>query len=34
MPTAAGADRALYLPGGLLDRDELPDYLNGELPGE
>ncbi len=29
-----GPDRALYLPGGLLDRDDLPDYLSGELPGE
>lgn len=30
----AGPDRALFLPGGLLDRDDLPAYLNGELPGE
>jgi hypothetical protein len=30
----AGPDRALFLPGGLLERDDLPDYLNGELAGE
>jgi hypothetical protein len=30
----AGPDRALFLPSGLLDPAELPDYLNGELPGE
>lgn len=29
-----GPDRALYLPGGLLDRSEVPAYLNGTLPGE
>lgn len=29
-----GPDRALFLPGGLLDRNDLPDYLDGELPGE
>ena len=29
-----GPDRALYLPGGLLDRSEVPSYLNGSLPGE
>jgi len=29
-----GPDRALFLPGGLLDRNDLPDYLNGELAGE
>lgn len=31
---AAGPSRALYLPGGLLDRNDVPDYLNGELPGD
>lgn len=31
---AAGPDRALFLPSGLLDRDDVPAYLNGELPGE
>lgn len=30
----AGPDRALFLPGGLLDRDDLPDYLDGTLAGE
>jgi hypothetical protein len=29
-----GPDRKLFLPGGLLDRDDLPDYLDGTLPGE
>lgn len=29
-----GPSRALFLPGGLLDRDDLPAYLNGELPGD
>jgi len=29
-----GPDRVLFLPSGLLDRDDLPDYLNGELPGD
>lgn len=29
-----GPDRALFLPGGLLDRAELPDYLDGTLAGE
>ena len=29
-----GADRKLYLPGGLLDRDELPSWLDGSLPGD
>jgi len=29
-----GPDRKLYLPGGLLDRSEVPAYLNGTLPGE
>lgn len=28
-----GPNRALYLPGGLLDRAEVADYLTGELPG-
>jgi hypothetical protein len=30
----AGPDRALFLPGGLLDRSDLPSYLDGTLPGE
>ena len=29
-----GPDRKLFLPGGLLGRDEVPAYLNGTLPGE
>jgi hypothetical protein len=29
-----GPDRLLYLPGGLLDRSEVPSYLNGTLAGE
>ena len=29
-----GPDRDLFLPGGLLDRSELPSYLDGTLPGE
>ena len=29
-----GPDRALFLPGGLLDRADLPDYLDGTLPGD
>lgn len=29
-----GPDRALFLPGGLLDRNDLPDYLDGTLPGD
>ncbi|GBF88582.1 chlorophyll a-b binding protein, chloroplastic [Raphidocelis subcapitata] len=29
-----GPDRALFLPGGLLDRDDLPLYLDGTLPGD
>lgn len=33
-PCRYGPDRALYLPGGLLDRDEVPAYLNGSLPGD
>jgi light-harvesting complex II chlorophyll a/b binding protein 5 len=30
----SGPDRRIYLPNGLLDRDEVPEYLNGEVPGE
>lgn len=30
----AGPDRALFLPDGLLDRAEVPEYLTGELAGE
>jgi len=29
-----GPDRALFLPGGLLDRTDLPDYLDGTLAGD
>jgi len=29
-----GPDRRLYLPGGLLDPDDIPDYLTGELAGD
>lgn len=29
-----GPSRVLFLPSGLLDRSEVPDYLNGELPGD
>jgi len=29
-----GPERKLFLPGGLLDRDDVPEYLNGELAGE
>merc|ERR1711920_687743 len=29
-----GPDRVLFLPGGLIDRNDLPPYLSGELPGD
>ncbi|XP_023521205.1 chlorophyll a-b binding protein CP26, chloroplastic-like isoform X2 [Cucurbita pepo subsp. pepo] len=29
-----GPDRRIFLPDGLLDRSEIPEYLNGEVPGE
>lgn len=29
-----GPDRRIFLPEGLLDRSEVPDYLNGEVPGD
>merc|ERR1719473_1099025 len=29
-----GPDRALFLPGGLLDRSDVPTYLNGDLAGD
>lgn len=29
-----GPDRRIYLPNGLLDREEVPEYLNGEVPGD
>lgn len=29
-----GPERALFLPGGLLDRNDLPDYLDGTLAGD
>lgn len=31
---AAGPSRALYLPRGLLDPQDIPSYLNGSLAGE
>jgi light-harvesting complex II chlorophyll a/b binding protein 5 len=31
---SVGPDRVLFLPSGLYDRSEVPDYLNGELAGE
>jgi hypothetical protein len=30
----AGPDRRIYLPEGLLAKDEIPEYLTGEVPGE
>lgn len=29
-----GPDRRIFLPDGLLDRSEIPEYLNGEVAGE
>jgi len=29
-----GEDRKIFLPAGLLDRSEIPEYLNGEVPGD
>lgn len=29
-----GPDRALFLPGGLLAPEDVPEYLNGEFAGE
>jgi len=29
-----GPDRRIFLPDGLLDRSEVPEYLTGEVPGE
>lgn len=29
-----GPERRIFLPEGLLDRSEIPEYLNGEVPGE
>uniref|UniRef100_A0A803M315 Chlorophyll a-b binding protein, chloroplastic n=1 Tax=Chenopodium quinoa TaxID=63459 RepID=A0A803M315_CHEQI len=29
-----GPDRRIFLPEGLLDRDDIPEYLNGEVPGD
>jgi len=29
-----GPTRSLYLPDGLLDRNEVPSYLNGTLAGD
>jgi hypothetical protein len=30
----SGPDRALFLPAGLYAREEVPEYLDGTLPGE
>jgi hypothetical protein len=30
----SGPDRRIFLPDGLLDRSEIPEYLTGEVPGE
>ena len=30
----SGPDRRIYLPSGLLDRSEIPEYLTGEVPGD
>lgn len=30
----SGPNRALFLPGGLLEISDLPEYLDGSLPGE
>jgi light-harvesting complex II chlorophyll a/b binding protein 5 len=29
-----GPDRRIYLPEGLLDKSDIPEYLTGEVPGE
>ncbi|OMO77540.1 Chlorophyll A-B binding protein, plant [Corchorus olitorius] len=29
-----GPDRRIFLPEGLLDRSEIPEYLTGEVPGD
>uniref|UniRef100_A0A0C9S2I4 Chlorophyll a-b binding protein, chloroplastic n=1 Tax=Wollemia nobilis TaxID=56998 RepID=A0A0C9S2I4_9CONI len=29
-----GPDRRIFLPEGLLDRSDIPEYLNGEVPGD
>ncbi|MVG17117.1 hypothetical protein EF849_22065, partial [Aeromonas jandaei] len=29
-----GPDRRIFLPEGLLDRSDVPEYLNGEVPGD
>nr|XP_010911260.1 chlorophyll a-b binding protein CP26, chloroplastic-like [Elaeis guineensis] len=29
-----GPDRRIFLPEGLLDRSDVPEYLTGEVPGE
>ena len=34
MTSPAGPSRNLFLPDGLLDRNDVPDYLNGELAGD
>lgn len=30
----SGPERRIFLPEGLLDRSEVPEYLTGEVPGE
>ncbi len=30
----SGPDRRIFLPDGLLDRADIPEYLTGEVPGE
>lgn len=32
--SCVGPDRRIFLPDGLLDRSEIPEYLNGEVAGE
>jgi len=32
--SVSGPDRRIFLPEGLLDRSEIPEYLTGEVPGE
>ncbi|CAN4100012.1 unnamed protein product [Withania somnifera] len=34
MSSPSGPDRRIFLPEGLLDRSEIPEYLNGEVPGD
>ncbi|KAL9342188.1 hypothetical protein Peur_065513 [Populus x canadensis] len=32
--SVSGPDRRIFLPEGLLDRSEIPEYLTGEVPGD